>query len=116
MMHAYALVAICVATIAVGQLIFKHVSLRLAGASLSEIHNHPDALAWLAFAVALYGVTTVLWVMALRDLPLSRAYVFVALGFIIVPLGARFFFGEPLSLNYLLGALMIVIGIVITVV
>ncbi len=116
MMRAYALVVVCVATIAIGQLIFKYVSMRLAGAQLSEILQHPDALALFALAVALYGISTVLWVIALRDLPLSRAYVFMALGFIIVPLGARLIFGEPLSLNYLMGTLMIAIGIVVTVI
>lgn len=115
MKTAYFLIMVCVVTIAVGQLIFKYVSANLKEFSVVGLRSQPDLLALLVFAMALYAACTILWVIALRDLPLSRAYVFMALGFVIVPLGARFFFGEQLTPSYMIGALMIAIGIVVTV-
>ncbi len=115
MKSAYVLVMICVVTIAVGQLIFKYVSANLNELSLVALRNQPSLLALLVLAMGLYAACTILWVIALRDLPLSRAYVFMALGFIIVPLGARILFDEQLTPSYMVGALMISIGIVVTV-
>ena len=64
---------------------------------------------WLA--VGLYGGATLLWIYILQQVPLSRAYPFAALGFVLVPLFAWSLFGEALGLPYLVGALLIVAGI-----
>src|SRR6478609_7757214 len=40
---------------------------------------------WVAAALVLYAIATGLWVWVLRTTPLSVAYPFVALGFILVP-------------------------------
>ena len=111
---AYLLVLGCVAGLAVGQLIFKYVGNRIASLSWSELTAHPDVAAVFAAGVALYGVTTIFWVMALRELPLSRAYVFAALAFVLVPVGAWLVFGEKLTANYMIGVALIVTGIIVS--
>lgn len=112
---AYVYVVFCVATIAAGQLIFKYVGNRLSEVSLAGLVEHPGVLSVFAAGVALYGVSTVLWVLALRDLPLGRAYLFMALAFVLVPLGAWAIFGEALTPRYVAGALLVAVGIAISV-
>ena len=64
-------------------------------------------------AVALYAGATLLWVRILTTVPLSRAYPFVALAFVLVPAAGYMFFGEPITLRYALGTALIVIGVAI---
>ena len=69
---------------------------------------------WMLAAIALYGGATLLWVYILRGTPLSVAYPFAALSFIIVPIGAWVLFGEALSWRYALGMVFIILGILLT--
>ncbi len=102
--------------LAVGQLLFKKASeavpdrVGLDGQALRETL----ALAlnpYLIGALALYFLATLLWIWVLRDVPLSRAYPFIGLGFVLVPLGALLFFQEPITGRYLLGSALIMAGI-----
>lgn len=94
---------------AAGQMLFKLAANSSAGRPM------PLALlnGWLITAVALYGAATLLWFYILRSTPLSIAYPFAALSFVIVPLGAWAFFGETLSWRYSIGMLLIVAGILL---
>ena len=65
-------------------------------------------------AIFLYGTATLLWIYLLQTVPLSRAYPFAALGFVIVPCLAVILFGEKLSAYYLIGAMFVMIGVTIT--
>ncbi|MEM8811694.1 MAG: hypothetical protein AAGF59_03680 [Pseudomonadota bacterium] len=96
-----------------GQLLFKRAALQVA--DLAAV----DAIWKLAFsptlwaALVLYGVATILWVLILRTVPLSVAYPFVALGFVILPVLSWLLFDERLGWHIALGALLIVAGVVI---
>src|SRR5262245_52697347 len=63
--------------------------------------------------LALYGVGTLVWLMALREVQLSQAYPFVGLGFVLTTLAGWWLFGDALSPQRLLGIAMVVGGIVI---
>lgn len=99
-----------------GQLLFKAAALRvpaqgtLAERLLSLAHNSY----FIAALVAYLGLTLV-WLWVLSFTPLSRAYLFVALSFLLVPFAAAFAFGEPLSGRFLLGAALTVCGLVLVV-
>jgi drug/metabolite transporter (DMT)-like permease len=69
---------------------------------------------WLFAALALYSGATLLWVFILRSTPLSLAYPFAALSFVVVPLAAWALFGEALSWRYALGMLLLIAGILLT--
>ncbi len=94
-----------------GQLLFR-------GAALSANVNggffNPKSLMLFATAIALYGVMTLLWAHALRELPLSRAYPFMALSFLIIPVAEHLLFGQVWSWNAILGGMIIVAGIIVT--
>jgi undecaprenyl phosphate-alpha-L-ara4N flippase subunit ArnE len=95
--------------LAVGQVLFK-----FAAAHINE--READGLgAWLnvpvVAALAVYAVCTVLWITALRALPLRIAYPFSALGFFLVPVFAHLWLHEPLRWQSFGGAMLIVAGI-----
>lgn len=105
------LVAYAVA-MAFGQILFKAAALRLgATGSLGErltalMHN-----GYFAVSIVLYAALTVVWVWILTFTPLSRAYVFVALSFIITPLFGAALFGEPISIRFVVGIALIAGGL-----
>jgi drug/metabolite transporter (DMT)-like permease len=97
--------------LATGQLLFKAVALKTPqiskiGHLSSLLYN---SLFWLA--ILLYGFATILWIYLLQQVPLSRAYPFAALGFVIVPIGAAVFFGDKITIPYIVGSFLIVTGI-----
>ncbi|MDH4464057.1 MAG: EamA family transporter [Acidovorax sp.] len=69
---------------------------------------------WLLVALVLYAVTTVGWVWVLRNAPLSLAYPFMGLAFIIVPLLARWWLGEAVTVQTLAGGALILAGVALT--
>lgn len=102
----------CVVSIAAGQLLFK----------MAATAPRPDGEAWRLFlsptlilGLVFYGTATVAWVWQLRTVPLSRAFPFMALGFVLTPLAASFLFNEATSPRYWLGAALIAFGIVLSI-
>lgn len=112
-MFPYFLVLTCVAVLAFGQILFKEFSLRL-GKSGGFLALGIQDYAIFALAGVLYAASSVIWVIALREIPLSRAYPFMALGYILVPLAALTLYGEQLSLRYFLGVSIIIVGLIVT--
>jgi len=107
----YLLTIGCVIGIAIGQVLFK---LSAIGFNTAGTWFNLNALITLSGALFLYAITTVGWVLVLRHLPLVKAYPFMALAFIVVPLLSHFFIGETLDIGYFIGAILISVGIVIT--
>jgi multidrug transporter EmrE-like cation transporter len=66
---------------------------------------------WLA--IILYGVATILWIFLLQTIPLSRAYPFAAIGFVLVPLAGIIVFGEKVTVAFVVGAALIVSGLLV---
>ena len=96
--------------IALGQVLFKLTSARLtahAGTPFYTVAANPLFL----LALAIYGSATLLWIYVLKTVPLSYAYSFMALTFVLVPLMAAFFLKEPLTVKYAIGACLIIAGL-----
>jgi drug/metabolite transporter (DMT)-like permease len=68
---------------------------------------------YLIAGICLLGISTLLWVWVLRTLPLSLAYPFMALAFIIVPLLGHFLLHEPIGWRTLAGGVLIACGVVL---
>jgi drug/metabolite transporter (DMT)-like permease len=97
---------------AAGQILFKLASLRLApdGSLVERVSSLLQNWLFLA-ALAIYLVLSVLWVWVLSFTPLSRAYLFVALSFAIVPVAGAVLFAEPLSPRLMIGIGLILCGL-----
>lgn len=102
---------VCVAVMAVGQILFKQVAISYnkTGSLL-----HPSVLGPLFVAGVLYLSSTGLWIWALRHVEISKAYPVFALGFVLVPVVGAWLYGETLSLKFALGAAFIVMGVILT--
>ncbi len=97
---------------AFGQILFKIAALRVgATGSLGERLTALAHNGYFAVSIVLYAALTVVWVWILTFTPLSRAYVFVALSFIMTPFFAAAVFGEPISIRLVIGIGLIVGGL-----
>ena len=105
-----ALIVATVSMMSAGQVLFKMVALR---ANLQQTYFSASVLSLLFVALAVYGAATLVWIRVLQTTPLSLAYAFVALSFVVVPVLSMIIFREALSLRFVIGAVVIVAGIVI---
>lgn len=91
-----------------GQILFKLAS---GHGGLMEIFLFP--MFWAA--VVLFGLVTILWVLLLREVELSRAYPIMAETYVLVPIASMVILGEKLGWSYGLGVALIIGGIILTV-
>ena len=103
-----------------GQILFKKTALILSQSHYSmHISKVFESLLILIkipyffLALLVYASATLFWLFILQKIPLSIAYPFTALAMVIIPILSIFLFQEKLSLNYWIGATLIVIGIFI---
>jgi undecaprenyl phosphate-alpha-L-ara4N flippase subunit ArnE len=92
----------------IGQLLLKW-ALRSAGAAGGGIRLllHPAMVAWFAC----YAITTALWLLALRSIPLSQAFPILGLQFALIPLASSHLLDESVSRTQWVGILAIVLGV-----
>ena len=109
------LTLLCVGFLVIGQLLFKRAAgqWRVEGMSLVTVTSFFTPT--LIGAVLLYGVTTVLWVLVLKHVPLALALPFNALVFIAAPVAAHYLFGESISANTFIGGALIIAGVLVAV-
>ena len=106
------LMLFCMVSQVSGQLIFKYVASRMQG--FRELLADSRTFLILCLALFMYGLSVVLWLEALRHANIARLYMFFSLAFILVPVGAHFFFKEPLSLLQIIGGVVIIAGVALT--
>jgi drug/metabolite transporter (DMT)-like permease len=94
-----------------GQILFKRSAQQvdISGSWVVALVRLPSMWA----ALALYGVATLLWVRILTTVPLSRAYPFAAVAFVLVPAAGYVLFHEPINARYVFGAALIISGVII---
>jgi len=102
------------ASMATGQILFK------LGATKSPPVEGLQGWIQLIFqpvviaALCLYAASTLLWLWLLQRIPLTTAYPFAALAFLLVPFGGWLIFKEPLNARYLMGVGLILAGVILT--
>lgn len=107
-----AMIALILGTIvllALGQVLFKFAAV---GIQFSQ----PRTLFSLSLIIALtvYGIATVAWLAVLARVPLSLAFPFYGLTFLLVPLLAWMILKEPIRPQVLWGGLLIMMGVVVS--
>lgn len=113
-MISYVFTITAVLGIAAGQLLFKTVASRINGRGPSELVQDNSFMLPLIGSLAIYGCATILWILALQNLALSRAYMFMSLSFIIVPVVSAIFLNEPMTFGFLIGLALIIAGVTVT--
>jgi len=95
-----------------GQILFKLAANRsIPDRSLGERVLDLAQNRYFLAALFLYAALSVLWVWILSVTPLSRAYPFVALAFVLTPLLGGLLFGETISIRLLGGMALILCGL-----
>ena len=109
------IVLACVLMIAIGQILFKAAAgqWRVQGWSWDSVRSLLSPA--LVVALVIYAAATVMWVFALRSVPLSVAYPLFALTYVVVPLLAYAAHGEPLTGKAFVGAAIIIVGVIVSV-
>lgn len=95
--------------LSLGQILFKWASV---GLSLKDPRSllSPGLIAGLV----IYGIATVMWIMVLKRMPLSLAFPFYGLTFLLVPVLAHYLLGERIGYQTLLGGAIIMVGVFVT--
>ena len=107
------IILVCVLGISTGQVLFK-----LASPFFPQTITISSLVAfvfnkYLFSALVIYGIATFFWVYALKLVPLSVAYPFMALAFVIVPLLGVIFLNEPYNIRNVFGTILIIVGILV---
>jgi drug/metabolite transporter (DMT)-like permease len=112
------LTLLCVLLSASAQIALKRgVSSAPVQALLKGEGATPEFILHAAFAplvilgLALYVLSTLLWLLVLAKADVSYAYPFVSLGFVVITLYAHFVMSEPLSALKMSGIAFIVVGV-----
>jgi drug/metabolite transporter (DMT)-like permease len=95
----------------VGQLLFKTASKTVVFGDGLLVLIRSMFNIYLVAALLLYGFGTVVWLYVLSRSSLGGAYPFIALSFIIVPVLGHLFLDEQFSTNYVLGLLLVLVGL-----
>lgn len=105
-------VAMIVATIAllgVGQVLFKYAATSIDFGDARSYFSLP-----LMAALVVYGVATIAWLAVLARVPLSIAFPFYGLAFLLVPLLSVWILGERFRWSTIIGGLIIIVGIIVS--
>ncbi len=109
--RSYALIAGCVAALAIGQVLFKICSSRIG--NLFDLVRNPSTFAIFLVAISIYAGSTLAWILALRMIALNQAYVFMSASFVVVPMLSYLILGERIAPQTLLGSVVICAGVII---
>lgn len=102
-----------VVLLSIGQVLFKYASSKIdiEGKGIFDGFLLNPAF---VIAIAVYAVATISWLFVLKAIPLRVAYPFAALAFVMVPIFASIFLGETLRFATFAGAVVIIIGVYIS--
>lgn len=103
------MILVTLAMLACGQVLFKLVSAQLSFSRPSSFFSGA-----LLLALTVYGAATLLWLAVLARVPLSLAFPFYGLSFLLVPAFAWWLLHEPIRPQTWLGGAVILVGVVIS--
>ena len=114
MIGTFILGLVSIMLLSAGQTAIKYGLLAVGGVSLAD---GPAAFfklfqtPWVIVGFALYGISAILWLDVLSKLDFSLAFPMVGLTYVFTLLIGRFFFGETIGWERMLGVGFIILGI-----
>jgi multidrug transporter EmrE-like cation transporter len=113
-----ALLLSAVVTAAAGQVMLKH-GMQIASARATHeggsLALRAATSPWVLLGLAVFGVSAVTWLAALSRVPLSVAYPFNALGYLVILTASIVVLHERASVMTWIGTLLVVSGLLIVV-
>ena len=115
---AWGMVLITVALTVYGQFVIKYQVLRAGSMPDGGLERLQFVLKlmlnpWIISAFAAAVLASLAWMAAMTRLPLSEAYPLTSITFLCVVFGGAWLFVEPLTLQRVVGALLVVMGLVV---
>jgi len=114
MIGTFILGLVSIMLLSAGQTALKYGLLVIGGVSLSEgilsflkLFQTP----WIIVGFALYGISAILWLDVLSKLDFSLAFPMVGLTYVFTLVIGRFFFGETIGWERMLGVGLIICGL-----
>lgn len=104
-----AMILVTLAMLACGQVLFKQASAQLSFARPASFLSGT-----LILALFVYGAATLLWLAVLARVPLSLAFPFYGLSFLLIPAFAWWLLHEPIRPQTWIGGAVILVGVVIS--
>lgn len=114
MIGTFLLGLVSIILLSAGQTSLKYGLTVIGGVSLSDGADGALKLLhtpWIIVGFACYGVSAILWLDVLSKLDFSLAFPMVGLTYVFTLLIGRFFFGEPVGWERMLGVGFIIFGI-----
>ena len=112
------LLLFAVASAATGQVMLKHgmqvATARVAHSGGSLVLRAATS-PWVLLGLVVFGISAIAWLAALSKVPLSVAYPFNALGYIVILIASVLVLHERANLLTWLGSLLVVSGLLIVV-
>jgi len=105
----YILILTSVLLAAIGQLFLKKGAISFPGANIFLILR--SCFTWLGLIC--YFLGSLSWLMALSKMKLTLVYPFASLVYILVIMGAYFFFNEKITVSVVIGSLLIIAGLIV---
>ena len=101
--------------LACGQILFKAAAQSIKGPVSFDAQTILQLISspYFLLALAVYGSAALFWVLLLRSIELSKAYLIVALALVLVPLAGTFLFREPFTARLFAGLLIILVGLAV---
>lgn len=106
------LVAGMVFSMTLAQLFFKMAG--LFSLEYSDLVNSWLFNPWVFASFAATTIAMFFWLFALKRLPLSSAYPWTAVVYVLTPLASMYLFDDHLSLSFFIGMSMILFGVIFT--
>jgi drug/metabolite transporter (DMT)-like permease len=100
---------------AAGQIMLKHgmrVAARTADHAGGSLPMRAATTPWVVLGLAVFGISAIAWMSTLAQVPLSIAYPFNALGYLLIVLASSTVLHEHTSPWTWAGSLLVVVGLV----
>lgn len=91
-------------------LVYACTSIFTKMASRQKMLSWPYLL-WIAGAIGVMGVYAILWQQVIKRMPLSTAYMFKGTSLIFILLISWLMLGEAITINNVIGSVIIILGI-----
>ena len=113
MIWTFMLGLVSIMLLSAGQTALKFGLNEIDGVSLSNLASFLKLLQtpWVMVGFILYGISSILWLDVLSKLDFSLAFPMVALTYVFTLVIGRFFFGEQVGWERILGVVLIVGGV-----
>jgi drug/metabolite transporter (DMT)-like permease len=112
------LLLFAVASAATGQVILKH-GMQVATSRVTQdggsLVVRAATTPWVLFGLVVFGISAIAWLGALSKVPLSVAYPFNALGYLVILIASIVILHEKANLLTWLGSLLVISGLLIVV-